>query len=321
MLSYNTLRALPSLRSYEEASKWEQATKPIRGREPEIKPLGRRNQTYLTIARDADESIALSYGSAAFLRFRPNGDMLMYDHSYWQKASTNDLILEITGIRVETFAGRSWVQLNGKSMYLRPNVRGKWEKGVYVHPAVYPENIFRRVKAKGVNYEYWTYVNPPTMTKHVLKRKETSLLRARYAPFGQYVEAMFKLLDGTNGDINEYVRVFNIDSATHIPPTPLWWNIRPAVPMPPSDNGFNHTGAAQLTALMVSEDLEDNYKAFLWLTQPRSGPRTINVLKAQIEKAIIMAHWSTVLQRVEAEPTGKTKDRYAWAVPKDAYTA
>lgn len=325
-LGWNTLRALPTLLSYKDASDWEKAVKPIRGRKPEVKPLGLRNQTYIRIARDTDESIVLSHCDSVVLRYKPNGDLLIYDQSYWNKASHNDMIFEITHIKTETFDRKMWAHVNGGQHYLRPNKRPKWtwvtdadgvsQQRVLMPETAPPENIFRREKAEGSSYERWVYVNPPTLGKHVLKRKEMNRLRKMYQPFTEYAEAMCKVLGGELPSVHEYIRVFNADPSNHhaykggLISEPQWHQIRYQLPATPFNHMFNHDLAGELSTLMRSTDLEDHYKAFLWIMPDPSRP-----IAKQVNKVITMAHHDEVLKRVESETSNKTKDLYAWAIP------
>ena len=325
-LGWNTLRALPTLLSYKDASDWERDVKPIRGRTPEVKPLGRRNQAYMRIARDTDESIMLTYCDSVFLRYKPNGDLLIYDHSYWNKASHNDMIFEITHIKTETFDRKMWANINGGQHYLRPNKRPKWtwvtaadgvsQERVMTSDTAPPENIFRREKAEGSSYERWVYTNPPTLGRHVIKRKEMTRLRKMYQPFTEYAEAMCKVLGGELPSIHEYMRVFEVSPSNHHPHQKnpngeaSWYQIRYQLPATPFNNMFDHDLAEQMATLMRSTDLEDHYKAFLWIMSAQSRPITKHV-----DKVVIMTHHDEVLKPVESETSNKTKDLYAWAIP------
>lgn len=318
-LGWNTLRALPSLKTYKEASDWEKAVKPIRGRKPEVKPLGQRNQTYISIAREEDESIVLSYCEQVFARYRPNGDVLLYDHSYWNKASHNDMIGEITGLKTETFDRKMWVHIGNEKFYIRPSKRPTWtwetapdgvtQVRVMTPDTAPPENIFRREKVEGSSYERWVYVNPPTLTRHLVVRKEMTRVRKMYQPFVQYAEAMDKVLGGEMPSMQEYARVFEL-TEKNIPDL-RWYQIRYLLPATPFSHEFNHEDATVLSALMLSENLEDQYTAFLWLCADASRPKAKHV-----ERVMIMAHHYEVLKPVESETTNKTKDLYAWAIPK-----
>lgn len=318
-LGRNTLRALPSLKTYKEASDWEKAVKPIRGRKPEVKPLGQRNQTYISIAREEDESIVLSYCEQVFARYRPNDDVLLYDHSYLNKASHNGMIGDITGIKTETFDRKMWVHIGAEKFYIRPSKRPTWtwetapdgvtQVWVMTPDTAPPENIFRREKVEGSSYERWVYVNPPTLTRHLVVRKEMTRVRKTYQPFVQYAEAMDKVLGGEMPSMQEYARVFEL-TEKNIPDL-RWYQIRYLLPATPFSHGFDHGDARQLSTLMLSENLEDQYKAFLWLCADASRPKAKHV-----ERVMIMAHHYEVLTPVESETSNKAKDLYAWAIPK-----
>jgi len=286
-LGRNTLRAIPTLRNYNDASKWEADTKPIRGRTPEVKPLGNRKQTYFSIRREPDESIVLVSGSYVFMRFRPNDDVLLYDaHKWGSKATDNDLRSEVTHMDIQTFQTRVWVTIRGASSYLR--------QGENV------ENIFRYENNR------WTYLNPPTITKHVVNRKRAKEVRARYVPFMAYMNAMIKVRgDGAYCDMDEVAAAFDIELTELERRSP--WMARIKLPPRTSSRHLEYEEAATLCELMASEDIHDHYKAYVWLMQDRDH---------DINKPIMMHHHKEILEVKELETRAKTYDAYAWAVPR-----
>lgn len=291
-LGNNTLRAIPTLRNYNAASKWEADTKPIRGRTPEVKPLGNRKHTYFSIKRENDGCIALLSGSYAFMRFRPNDDVLLYDAHKWGKSSDNDLRSEVTRMNIQTFQRRVWVTIGGVSSYLR--------QGENV------ENIFRYENNR------WTYHNPPTITKHVVNRKRVKEVRARYAPFMAYMDAMIKVRgDNAHCNIAEVAAAFDIEltenELTYPFTVPFMVPFTVIRKLPPTTGSgrFDHEKAANLCELMLSEDIHDHYKAYVWLMRYKSN---------DINKPIMMHHHKEILEVKEVETRSKTHDVYAWAV-------
>jgi hypothetical protein len=285
-LGHNTLRAIPTLRNYKDASKREADTTPIRGRTPEVKPLGSRKQTYFSIRREPDESIVLVSGSYVFMRFRPNDDVLLYDATKWGKSTDNDLRSEVTHMNIQTFQTRVWVTIGGVSSYLR--------QGENV------ENIFRYENNR------WTYLNPPTITKHVVNRKGAKEVRARYVPFMTYMNAMIKVRgDSAYCDTDEVAAAFDIELTEHERRRSYMARIK----LPPltSSHRFDHEEAATLCELMASEDIHDHYKAYVWLMQDRDH---------DINKPIMMHHHKEMLEVKEVETRAKTYDVNAWAVPR-----
>lgn len=318
-LGWRTLNAMPRLRSYADADRHEANTKPIRGRTPEIKPLGRRNQTWHNIKREENGDILVQYGDSPLLRYRPDDTLLVYDPGYWNKASYNDEILEVTGIRTETKDGKMWAHVDGGRYLIRPSPRCKWiGDGKYEEPTEpVPENIFRRVEkfvtmANGRadhGYLTWTYVNPPSLTAHYIKRKEMRAVRERYAAFTAYAKALDSIREHSP-EPEEYVELFDVQRIGELKVN--WWSEN--MPKPVAE--VDHADAARLCSYMLSEDATDNYKAYLWLKRGVGWMEVHLCSVKQIERVLTMHHHAEVLTRREAAGGKATKDRYAWAVPK-----
>lgn len=320
-MAYNTLAALPRLLSYKQASDWEANTKPIRGDANGTKPLGKRTQKYISIKREEDESIALVYGSHTFIRYKPDGDVLIYDQGYSVKASLNELIQTVTTIRTWTENGMCWVRADGKTSYLRPNPRGRWvfeqnaegeSRHRHVPPTTpIPDNIFRRVEDER-GMEHWRFINPPTFTKHVINRAAKKRVMETYTPFMRYLDAMNKLLKGEPlPSIDEYVRVFDINVAEG----ENSYAIRSKLPPSPADRWFNHEHADKLATLMASDDLAHHYKAMLWLWRSMYGADNRPEAVRMAQKVIMMTHHDEILERQEIETDRVARDAYAWAIP------
>lgn len=318
-LGYNTLAAIPRLYTYEDAAKREAATKPIRGRVPEVKPLGRRSQAYYAIKREDNGDICIIAGSAPVIRYRPNGDVLLYDFGYWNKATYNDIIGEVTGICTTTVDGKMWACVDGGLFLVRPNPRNKYSAGRWGSaPEPIPENIFRRVEKHVDNpgYLVWTYVNPPGITGHYIKRKEMRAVRQRYAAFIAYAQAMDSIRGDDKPEPKEYVEPFNVQFKDINGRVYYAWH---RAGMPPCIYGgeFIHEHAATLASWMRSDDATDNYKAYLWLNAKRGYYHSADAsITDTIDRVLIMHHHAEVLTKREASAGKVTKDRYAWAVPR-----
>lgn len=319
-LSWRTLQAFPRLTSYDDAAKCEADTKPIRGRKPEVKPLGRRSQAYYSIKREENGDICVYCGHAILLRYRPDDTLHIYDPGYWNKATYNDMIREVTGICTETKDGKMWANVDGGCYLIRPSPRRKYlGDGKYADPTEpMPENIFKRVEkfAGDRGYHVWAYVNPPALTTHAIRRKEMRMVRERYANFIAYATVLDSIRE-RHPQPQEYGELFGIEFETYgngVTPYYSWYHDR--MPPPPHRGEFTHTHAAELTALMLSEDATDNYKAYLWLNVKRDWLHAKTTIADLIDRVLIMHHHKEVLTTREAVAGRVTKDRYAWAVPK-----
>lgn len=319
-LSWRTLHAMPRLTNYADAAKREAETKPIRGRTPEVKPLGRRSQAYYSIKREESGDICIHCGPLVLLRYRPDDTLHIYDPGYWNKATYNDVILEVAGIRTETKDGKMWAHVDGGRYLIRPSPRGRWVDHKRVEPTEpMPENIFKRVEkfvtmANGRadhGYLTWTYVNPPTNIVHAIRRKEMRVVRERYANFIAYATALDSIRE-KHPQPQEYEELFGVKFEMWNDHVHYSW-YHPQMPAPVKD--FTHTHAAELTALMLSEDATDNYKAYLWLNVKRDWLASNTTIAGIIERVLIIHYHNEVLTMREATAGKVARDRYAWAVP------
>lgn len=318
-LGYNTLRAFPRMRTYADAVRREAETKPIRGRTPEVKPLGRRNQSYFNISREGDD-ICVNAGTTPVIRYRPNGDVLVYDQADWNKATFNDLIGGVAGIHIITKDGKAWAHVDGGLSMLRPNPRRQYNRETreWAMPkdTVVPENVFRLVEkyANSPGYLAWTYVNPPQRMVHNIRRKAMKEVQERYAAFTAYATAMESLRKDNPPNPSEYEEPFNVKFGTSALNNQTYYGWH-SLGMPPAvtSNAFSHANANNLCNLMLSDDAETNYKAYLWLATQHYTHR--GPIADRIKRVLIMNHYDDVLMRREASAGKATKDRYAWAVP------
>lgn len=308
-LSWRTLGAMPRLRSYADAERWEAKTKPIRGRTPEVKPLGKRDQAWFSIKREENGDICIFVGSAPVLRYRPDDTLLVYDPGYWNKATYNDVIGMVSGISTFTEDRKMWASVDNGRYLIRPSPKRKYlGDGKYADPTgPMPENIFKYTG----KFSQWAYVNPPALTTHVIRRKEMRMVRERYANFIAYAKAMDSIRE-RYPQPQEYAEPFGLEfekwnDIIHY----SWFHCR----IPPAVKDLNHTQAAELTALMLSEDATDNYRAYLWLNVKREWVSHATTITGLIDQVLIMHHHKEVLTTREATAGRVTKDRYAWAVP------
>lgn len=316
-LSYKTLQAIPRLLTYADAAKREAETKPIRGRKPEVKPLGRRSQPHIFIRRDANGDIVLGEWHGDLIRYRENGDVLIYDPSYGNKAGPNEIITEVTGIPVHTFDGKAWVTTKDGEHYLRSHKPHVWNSDAcewQPNPERGEDNIFRRVEsAPGSGYYQWSYVNPPGIVVHHIRRKEMAQVMQRYANFVAYATAMDSLHEGRVPPIEAYVEPFNLTPDYTTPDgKPVYYHHNGGLPPCVVYNDFKHSHAAELCALMLSEDAADNYRAYLWLWVRSYHRYRPDHVAERIKRVVIKHHHKEVLTAVTRH--GAIKDRYEWAV-------
>lgn len=324
-LTWDTLRALPRLRTYKDAAEWEANVKPIKGDANNLKPVGRRSQKWRHIKKEADSTITIFNGPRPIMTFRPDDTVNVYGPTYWNKATEHDLIQEILGLEVWTEARASWVKCDGGKFKLRPANKPTWnadkQEWVYPEGKEHPDNLFKLVEVEHPGtYAYksqvWTYLNPPKMVTHVIDRKGAKAVRERYAGYSQYLSAMMKLRRDSKPEFEEYLEAF-----PDVKETPArtghsnfaykpWWML----PSNPLHSGFDHNDASKLCKLMQSDKPEDQHRALLWLTSRNWGAG--GAAKA-MDRCLMMHHHDEMLKTKEYDEGHKAIDRYAWAIPKE----
>ena len=320
-LGYNTYYAMPRLDSYEAAAAHEAAVKPIRGDDEGRKPLGRRDQKYRRIKREGDGSIIIfddwrgDAGDNWFIRFAPNGELHIYDMCWSNKATHNEVISRVTGMHVFTEAGRMWVHFDGGIAPIASRVKSRWVGDKYVKNGKDPEpSIF--VKNERGN---WVCKNVAGITTHVVNRKGANAVRKRYASGLAYIKALTQLRRDDAPKHEELVAAFRDTrlKGEDLKTLGYYWNTRHRIP-PVGRYDFMHQHAADLAALIASDDPSDQYKAFLWLGCETE--RTPTVIAKHVDKVLAMHHHDEWLKAVEHPAGKKAIDRYKWAFPVQAQT-
>jgi hypothetical protein len=315
VLGYNTYYAMPRLDSYEEASNHEVNVKPIRGDDEKRKPLGRRDQKYRRIMREEDGSIAIyDWWSRWTLRYTPNGELHIYDVAHWNKSTQNEVIERVTGLICFTEAGRAWINYDGGTAPLPQRVQPKWNSDLGKYEDVPPDTdpapaIFvKNERGK------WAHKNPTSIMTHVVSRKGAKAVRQRYATGISYVTALALLRGVEQPKHEELIAAFKDTRLSGVSDDDIkyWWSMRDRIPTV-GDRYFEHEHAADVTALIASEDPTDQYHAYLWLS--RGGNEQ---LPKRIDKVLAMHHHDEWFVEREAPVGKKAIDRYGWAFPKQA---
>lgn len=191
----------PRLHTYQEAAAHEAKVKPIRGRVPECKPLGRRDCTGLTIRKDKRNIVVASWGVS--VTYRPGGAI---DIKVEYRASNADrtLLRRLLGVQVFIHDGITWIEAldpanpDQKRTGFYP-MKLKWMEPPTVRyrrrdmtatlrpverlPA--PSNYWRK-------YEY-TMDNIVYPKRRTINRKGAAAVRARYKPFLTLLSGYLKM--------------------------------------------------------------------------------------------------------------------------------
>jgi hypothetical protein len=306
-LSWTTLREIPRLNTYADASEREAKTKPVRGDGNKCKPLGKRNQKYRYIKRMPDNSIGIFDGWSANglprIQFFENGDIHITAEGSWNKAASNEVITKVTGAQVHTEGSKAWIRYDGGTAPLREAPRARWVGGGkgWVQPTEKAEpSVFRRNEGGRL-----VYINPPEIHTHVVSRKGAKTVRTRYMGALGYVEALCKLRKGDTPKWEEIEQAF----PDRFDPSLSLWQNNARLPEV-HGSAFDRSNAIEIAALLNSEELGDHYRAYLWLQR---GSGTHGQTMANADKALAWVHrdeWFTAREAVVGQ---KVHDRHTWA--------
>lgn len=170
-MGYATIMRVPRVMNYTDALEIYNKVKPLRGRSPEVRPLGDRRDADTYQIRKNGEAIELVLYKTPVITFEPNGEVVVYVSTY-STVSTHQFIARILGIpasglrgkTVLTISGNKYVLDGGEKLRLKLDESGNW------HP-----------------------LNPITQYGWKLNRKATTNVRNIYADFYKYLKGFVNL--------------------------------------------------------------------------------------------------------------------------------
>jgi len=156
------------LTTYAEALAFEQSVIPIRGRSPEVKPLGHRHRVdEFKIRANTWGGIECVYCRTAVVVFKENGTIIINSDGFNTK-STISFIGRVLGIWGRILDGEIRLTIKGKE-YSMPEGGLKLDRDFNV-------------------------INPMQEFVHKLSRKNLTNVRKQYAPFIKYADNTLRLL-------------------------------------------------------------------------------------------------------------------------------
>jgi hypothetical protein len=191
----------PRLHTYQEAAAHEAKIKPIKGRVPECKPLGRRDCPHLSIHKDKRNIVVSRWGMT--VTYRPGG-AIDIRVEYSPSVSDMTLLRRLLGVQMFIRDGRTWIgaldpanpeqQRTGfypmKTKFLEPPT-ARYRRRVYtatlrpVAQTPEPRNYYSK-------YSY-TMDNIVYPKKRATDRKGAAAVRARYKPFLTLLSGYLKM--------------------------------------------------------------------------------------------------------------------------------
>lgn len=163
-------------RAYEAYKSKYEKTKPIRGRSPEVRPIGERRRTWEEVVRVGDNYAARLYDTDV-VEYLPSGDVIVRTNG-WHTPSTAEFIHEHSPFSCWKQGNKLWIRARNK------DGDGK----------VYP--IGNELHMKHIGGSVYEPATPVVIQKKVVDRVKAKEVRATLQPFLQWSKTFLTLSDG-----------------------------------------------------------------------------------------------------------------------------
>lgn len=178
---------LPRITNYRTASAVEAGIKPIRGRTPECKPLGKRSKTHINIRKENDTIKCRLYQTDVLTYYADGRIEICLDG--WASQTTLGFIEAVSGMGAMRRHGRIWLQA-------RARAGGSTVYGWFPLHTHAPN--FLRYDLETCNR---IFENPETFTTHKINRKGVNNVRKVYRAFRDYIVQTMRVRDnGFSGE-------------------------------------------------------------------------------------------------------------------------
>lgn len=173
-MGYATIMKVPYINGYEQARARWQSTKPIRGRTPEVRPLGERRDcdTYSIRKNVWTEAIECVLYKTPVIRFTPDNEVII-NFGQWSSSSTCQFI---SGVLHSVSASR---RRNTVVLSFRDGTNAILEQG---------EELVLVSGERG-----WTPKSKQTLYDYRVNRKEANNVRKSVSQFRDYLKGIVKL--------------------------------------------------------------------------------------------------------------------------------
>lgn len=169
-MGYATVRHVPRIFDYQSVLKIHDNSTPIRGRNPELRPFGRRKDADTYSIRKNGEAIELVLYKTPVITFEANGDVVLFTNGY-DTVATHQFIHQVLHIGANGARNTTVLTIDGQRYTL----------------ANYDTLRLRREDGK------WTVLNAKTQWGWRLDRKAVKNLRTKYGDFYKYLKGFVNL--------------------------------------------------------------------------------------------------------------------------------
>lgn len=169
-MGYATVRHVPRVFDYQSALKIHNNSTPIRGRNPELRPFGRRKDADTYSIRKNGEAIELVLYKTPVITFEAEGDVVLFTNGY-DTVSTHQFLHQVLNIGANGARNTTVLTIDGQRYTL----------------ANHDTLRLRREDGK------WTVLNAKTQWGWRLDRKAVTNVRTKYGDFYKYLKGFVNL--------------------------------------------------------------------------------------------------------------------------------
>lgn len=170
-MGYATVRRVAVVQDYARALKLHDDTKPLRGRSPEIRPLGNRRDADTYWIRKKGDAIELVLYKTPVITFEPDGEVVLFVDNY-NSVSTHQFLSHVLGISAGGVRRTTVLTINNSKYTLAG------------------QDKLRLRREEGGN---WHVINPTQQWTWRLDRKAVTNVRSKYGEFYAYLKGFVNL--------------------------------------------------------------------------------------------------------------------------------
>ena len=171
-MGYATIMRVPRVDNHRHAKQLHDISKPIRGRSPEVRPLGDRRDADKYHIRKNGEAIELVLYKTPVITFTPEEEVVLFTNGYDTAVSTHQFIARILGIPASGLRGKTVLAINGVKVVLSNGEKLRLKRGESGN---------------------WHPLNPTTQYGWKLDRKAITNVRNIYVDFYKYLKGFVNL--------------------------------------------------------------------------------------------------------------------------------
>lgn len=170
-MGWATIRHVPRILNHQHALDWYDKITPIRGRAPEIRPLGNRRDCDTYSIRKNGDDVELVLYTTPVVTFKPSGVVVLQTCG-WSSVSTHQFIYQTLGLPAHGQGGSSVITVCGQRYTMTGDNK-------------------LLLNREGTNA--WRVLMSETLYGYKLNRKALTNVRSRYSQFRKYFKGFVNL--------------------------------------------------------------------------------------------------------------------------------